>query len=248
MSQSVSSITLASLSVELQQLTQQLQGVRADNHRLAQALIELQARERQQLGQILHDDLGQYVVAMRAQIKLLQMVVDQPQEVAKVAQLLEQYANHLQEGFQSLVQDLYPVKLAHLSLEQLVCGVQAHWQQLHGLQCELHILGSLPHLAKAQQQQLQLLLQEVLTNAKRHGRATQVQLWLQYKQQAWRLLVRDNGSGWVQPQYGVGLHSITARAQMLNAQLHIQTRTDRGWSIYLYVPLGRKNDENTLSR
>lgn len=237
MSQSGQSGVIASISAELQQINVQLQDACADNQRLAQALIEQQDRERKQLGQTLHDDLGQYVVGMRAQIKLLQMVADQPQAVRKVAQLLGQHADYLQHGFQCLVQDLYPVKLEHLSLAQLLHSVQTHWQQLHGGQCNLHILGTPPQLSLAHKQQLYRFLQEVLTNAQRHGQATQVQFWLHYKQQAWRLLVRDNGGGGALQHKGVGLHSMTARAHALNAQLHIQARANRGWSMYLYAPL-----------
>lgn len=242
MQQSVSSVSMASLSVEIQQLTLQLRDARADNQRLAQALIDQQARERQQLGQTLHDDLGQYVVGMRAQIQLLQMVAEQPQAVCKVAQLLEQHANNLLQGFQCLVQDLYPVKLEHLSLAQLLHSVQTHWQQLHGGHCNLHILGTPPQLALAHKQQLYRLLQEVLTNAQRHGQATHVHIWLRYKQQAWRLLVRDNGSGGALQHKGIGLHSMTARAHALNAQLHIQARANRGWSMYLYAPLASEKE------
>lgn len=247
MSQSGQSGVIASISAELQQVTVQLQAARKENHRLAQALIEQQDRERNQLGQTLHDDLGQYVVGMRAQIKLLQIVAEQPQTVRNVAQLLEQHADHLQQGFQCLVQDLYPVKLEHLSVTQLLHSVQTHWLQLHGGHCNLHILGTPPQLSLAHKQQLYRLLQEVLTNAQRHGQATHLHIWLRYKQQAWRLLVRDNGSGGALQHKGVGLHSMTARAHALNAQLHIQARANRGWSIYLYAPLASENNENTLS-
>ena len=246
MQQSVPNVSMASLSVELQQLTLQLQEVRADNQFLAQALVEQKDSERQQLGQTLHDDLGQYVVGIRAQIQLLQMVAEQPQTVCNVAQLLEQHANHLQQGFQCLVQDLYPVKLEHFSVAQLLHSVQKQWQQLHGGQCTLHILAAPPQLSLAHKQQLYRVLQEVLTNAQRHGLATHVHIWLQYKQQAWRLLMRDNGSGGAQPRHGVGLHSMTARASALNAQLHIQARSARGWSIYLCAPVRSENNENTL--
>ena len=248
MPQSVSSITLASLSVEFQQLKQQLHKAQSENQRLTQALVAQSALERQQLGQALHDDLGQYVAGMRAQIQLLNIIAEQPAAIRKVAHVLQQQASHLQQGFQALVRDLSPVPAPSLSLSQLLHKLQGHWQQLHGLQCDGHILGPAPHLAPAQQKHLQLLLQEVLTNAQRHGQATQMCIWLQYKQQSWRLLLRDNGSGGARPNNGIGLHSMTARAHALNAQLHIQARANRGWSIYLYAPLASENNENTLGR
>ena len=241
MLQSVSSITLASLSVELQQLKQQLHKAQSENQRLSHALVAQPALQRQQLGQTLHDDLGQYVAGMRAQIQLLHIIAEQPVAIRKVADVLQQQASHLQQGFQALVRDLSPVPQSSLSVAQLLHNLQQHWQQLHGLHCDVHIQGAVLHLAPAQQQHLQLLLQEVLTNAQRHGHATQVHIWLQYKSQSWHLLLRDNGSGGVPPQYGIGLHSITARAQALNAQLQIQVRANRGWSLYLHAPVPHDN-------
>ena len=241
MLQSVSSITLASLSVELQQLKQQLHKAQSENQRLSQALVALPGLQRQQLGQNLHDDLGQYVAGMRAQIQLLDIIAEQPVAIRKVAHVLQQQASHLQQGFQALVRDLSPVPAPSLSLSQLLHNLQQHWQQLHGLQCDVHIQGTTLHLAPAQQQQLQLLLQEVLTNAQRHGHATHMQVWLRYKHNSWRLLLRDNGRGGARLHDGVGLQSITARAAALNAQLHMQTRADRGWSLYLHAPLSRDN-------
>lgn len=241
MPQSVSSITLASLSLELQQLKQQLHQAQSENQRLSQALVAQSALQRQQLGQALHDDLGQYVAGMRAQIQLLDIIAEQPVAIRKIADVLQQQASHLQQGFQALVRDLSPLPAPSLSLPQLLHNLQEHWQQLHGLHCDVHLLGPAPHLAPAQQQHLQLLLQEVLTNALRHGQATQVHIWLQYKQQSWRLLLRDNGSGGEPLQYGIGLHSITARAQALTAQLQMQTRSDRGWSLYLRAPVPHDN-------
>lgn len=252
MPQSVSSVALASLSIEVQQLQQQLHSAQLENQRLSQALLEQSAVERRRLGQILHDDLGQYVAGMRAQIKLLHIIAEQPVAIRKVADVLQQQASHLQQGFQTLVRDLSPAPVPSLSLAQLLHKLQQHWQQLHGLQCDVHIQGVAPYLAPAQQQHLQLLLHEVLTNAQRHAQATQVQIWLRYKQHFWRVLVRDNGSGGARLHDGLGLHSISLRAAALNAQLHIQARANRGWSIYLYAPLSneipaRIHNENTFS-
>ncbi len=234
------------LLAELKYITLQLQAMSEENTTLRQALITEQERARNHLGQTLHDDLGQYVVAMRAQIKLLHINADQPQKVRNITLVLEEYASQVQHGFHCLVEDLYPVNLEQLTVTQLLHKVQAYWQQLYGGYCTLHILNVPPQLSLAHKQQLQRLLQEVLTNAQRHGHATHIQLWLQYKQQAWRLLVRDNGYGGELSLYGVGLHSISARAHALGAQLSIKARPARGWSLYLCAPLVSETNESTL--
>lgn len=225
------------LAEQFNKMAAALQSAQAENSQLTRALLNLQDTERSRLGQTLHDDLGQYVAGMRAQIKLLQVVREQPQTVLSVAQVLEEHGQQLQTGFRCLVRDLYPAMLDHLSVAQMLEHLQEHWQQSHGGQCRLHVFNTLPLLTVAQKNQLYRFLQEALTNVSRHAQATEVQIWMQYKAGAVRLLLRDNGSGCAVPHQGLGLRSMAERARTLAAQLHIQARSKRGWSIYLYLPM-----------
>ena len=225
------------LAEQFNKMAAALQSAQAENSQLTRALLNLQDTERSRLGQTLHDDLGQYVAGMRAQIKLLQVVREQPQTVLSVAQVLEEHGQQLQTGFRCLVRDLYPAMLDHLSVAQMLEHLQEHWQQSHGGQCRLHVFNALPLLTVAQKNQLYRFLQEALTNVSRHAQATEVQIWMQYKAGAVRLLLRDNGSGCAVPHQGLGLRSMAERARTLAAQLHIQARSKRGWSIYLYLPM-----------
>lgn len=225
------------LAEQFNKMAAALQSAQAENSQLTRALLNLQDTERSRLGQTLHDDLGQYVAGMRAQIKLLQVVREQPQTVLSVAQVLEEHGQQLQTGFRCLVRDLYPAMLDHLSVAQMLEHLQEHWQQSHGGQCRLHIFNALPLLTVAQKNQLYRFLQEALTNVSRHAQATEVQIWMQYKAGAVRVLLRDNGSGCAVPHQGLGLRSMAERARTLAAQLHIQARSKRGWSIYLYLPM-----------
>lgn len=225
------------LAEQFNKMAAALQSTQAENIQLTSALLNLQDTERSRLGQTLHDDLGQYVAGMRAQIKLLQVVYEQPQTVLSVAQVLEEHGQQLQTGFRCLVRDLYPAMLDHLSAAQMLYHLQEHWQKSHGGYCRLNILNKLPVLTVAQKNQLYRFLQEALTNVSRHAQAAEVQIWLQYKAGALRLLLRDNGRGCAAPQPGLGLRSMAERARTLDAQLHIQARSTRGWSVYLYLPI-----------
>ena len=234
------------LAEQFNKMASALQSTQAENVQLTRALLNLQDTERSRLGQTLHDDLGQYVAGMRAQIKLLQVVREQPQTVLSVAQVLEEHGRQLQTGFRCLVRDLYPAMLDHLSVAEMLDNLQEHWQQSHGGLCRLHILGAIPLLSVAQKNQLYRFLQEALTNVSRHAQATEVQIWLQYKDHALRIVLRDNGRGAAVQRQGLGLRSMAERARTLGAQLQIQARLSRGWSIYLYLPLTGENNENII--
>jgi two-component system nitrate/nitrite sensor histidine kinase NarX len=91
--------------------------------------------------------------------------------------------------------------------------------------------------------QIQVLhiIQEALSNARKHARASQV--WLDVQQQpAWRFEVRDDGVGF-QPnddqldETHVGLRIMTERAQRIGADLDIISTPGHGSSIILTLPL-----------
>jgi len=99
----------------------------------------LQERERTYLAQTLHDDLGQYLAGIRAQVCLLRMVADQPTVVEHTAQALELNCERLQQGFRALVQDLYPVVLQHLPLAEAFGLLVSQWQDSQGIDCQLRV-------------------------------------------------------------------------------------------------------------
>lgn len=228
---------VSSSAEQIRTISAQLQSSQEEILQLRAALLQAQEKEKNNLGQTLHDGLGQYVAGMRAQIKLLQLVSEQPLKVQAVAQCLEEQARELHNGFRCLVRDLYPAMLERQDLAQILQNLQYDWQRNHPSVCRLHLVGLLPQLTLQQKTQLYRFFQEALTNVARHAHATEVRIWLQYKQQTLRVLLRDNGKGTAEHQPGLGQHSMAERARMLNAQLHIQKGTTRGWGIYLSVPL-----------
>ncbi|WP_047303318.1 sensor histidine kinase [Pseudomonas fluorescens] len=226
------------LAGHFNRMTATLEQTRADNAQLTQALLAVQERERTYLAQTLHDDLGQYLAGIRAQVCLLRMVSNQPTVVEHTAQALELNCERLQQGFRALVQDLYPVVLQHLPLAEAFGLLVSQWQDSQGIDCQLRVGADLPALPSASKTHLYRLLQEALTNVARHADASQVRVRLQRSARGLRLLVRDNGCGAHQPQRpGVGLHSMAERARSLGGELHILSRPGAGWALALNMPL-----------
>ncbi|KIY42638.1 histidine kinase [Pseudomonas sp. 10-1B] len=215
-----------------------LEQAQADNAQLTQALLAVQEQERTHLAQTLHDDLGQYLAGIRAQVCLLRMVADQPTVVEQTARALALNCERLQQGFRALVHDLYPVALQHLPLAEAFGLLVSQWQASQGIDCRLRVGEHLPLLPGASRTHLYRLLQEALTNVARHADASQVRVRLQRSAKGLRLLIRDNGCGASQPQRpGVGLHSMAERARSLGGELRILSRPGGGWALALNIPL-----------
>lgn len=219
-------------------MTASLEQARADNTQLTQALLAVQEQERTHLAQTLHDDLGQYLAGIRAQLCLLRMVADQPTQVVQTTRTLELDCERLQQGFRALVHDLYPLALQHMPLAEAFGLLVSQWQASQGIDCRLRVGEQLPVLPGASRTHLYRLLQEALTNVARHAGASQVRVRLQRSAKGLRLLVRDNGRGASQPQRpGVGLHSMAERARSLGGELRILSRPGAGWALALNIPM-----------
>jgi signal transduction histidine kinase len=90
--------------------------------------------------------------------------------------------------------------------------------------------------------QLLLIFKESVNNAVRHSGCRQIKVELRIDGAALRLEVADDGRGFdVDREYeGNGLESIRRRAGELGATLTLDSRSGRGTTVRLNLPLGRR--------
>jgi two-component system sensor histidine kinase UhpB len=226
------------LAGHFNQMVSTLEHVQADNSELTQALLALQEHERKHLALALHDDMGQYLSGIRAQLLLLRSMTHNNPAMAATLRALEVNCQHMQESFRGLIRDLYPVVLERLQLGEAIELLVAQWQAAQGICCDLRMGSQLPTLESAQQAHLYRLLQEALTNVARHSGASQVNVRLHRRGGRLALLVSDNGSGAAHiPRPGIGMRSMGERARCLGGRLRLRTRLGSGWLLRLSMPV-----------
>ena len=217
------------LAGQVNAMAQALQQAGADNQALTAALLATQERERTHLAQALHDDLGQILAGMRAQLYLLGACRDSPQQVEAISQRLLETSEQMQQSFRSLVRDLYPVVLERLGLGGAVRQHVEQWQAQQGVPCVLELDEALPVLGEEARAHVFRLLQEALTNVARHAGASRVRVGLTCRGALLQLEVSDDGGGLPTPlREGVGLRSMRERARCLGAALQLHDGEPRG--------------------
>jgi signal transduction histidine kinase len=100
-----------------------------------------------------------------------------------------------------------------------------------------------PHLEKrypAAGMTLYRIVQEALTNAVRHGKATEVSIIIEYLPKEIRFYIRDNGIGVEECKEGYGLRGIRERAEAFGGTVTIET--GQGFSVRGVLYLEDKND------
>jgi signal transduction histidine kinase len=92
----------------------------------------------------------------------------------------------------------------------------------------------------SQQTELQLyrIIQELVSNALKHSKATEIIVQLTQHSEELNVTVEDNGIGFDtnQTREGIGLKNIYSRADMLNAHLNIDSGKGRGTLISIDIP------------
>src|SRR5690606_7480273 len=92
-----------------------------------------------------------------------------------------------------------------------------------------------------QQLQVLFILQEALSNVRKHAEASRVRVWLRNNRD-FELEIADNGIGYDPDEVGqrvdshIGLHIMRERAARLNAVIKLSSRPGAGATVRLVLP------------
>ena len=85
------------------------------------------------------------------------------------------------------------------------------------------------------------IIQEALTNARRHSGAERISVGLEMDGGDLRVEISDDGHGFgPETPPGVGIGSMRERAVLIGGELEIESEVERGTSVRLRVPLSRR--------
>jgi two-component system nitrate/nitrite sensor histidine kinase NarX len=195
------------------------------------------SQERSFIARELHDSIAQSLAFLKIQVQLMQDALDRcnPEQAQSV---LREIDAGVRESYAD-VRELLVHFRTRANAEDIEPALQTtlrKFQQQTGIPATLNMQGNALPLAPDLQIQVLHILQEALSNVRKHARASQV--WLDVQQQPqWRFEVRDNGAGF-DPEYAqdethVGLRIVAERAQRIGATLEARSRSGRGTSIIL---------------
>ncbi len=118
------------------------------------------------------------------------------------------------------------------------------FQQATGIRIEVHY-GEVPqYLGEPLERVIYRLVQEGLTNAFRHGRASEIFISFHLVHQGVEVLVKDNGCGAVlapdAPVSGFGLVGIHERVTELGGTVKVSSKPGCGFTLQVWLPLAKE--------
>lgn len=220
----------------------ELHSALADNRRLMERLLEVQEAERHRLARELHDELGQYLNAIKLDARALITATDE-ETAAVVARRIATSADHVYGTAGNLVRSLRPPALDELGLVAALEACVDAWRQSHpALHVELSAGGALDGLGEKLNLAIYRIVQEALNNCVRHARASTLSVDLTREpdnEGALLLEIRDNGVGLdsaAAGRQGSGLAGMRERALSLGGSFELLSEPGQGVTIRVEVP------------
>jgi two-component system, NarL family, sensor histidine kinase UhpB len=223
-----------------------LEGAIEANRQLAQENLRIQELERKRLARELHDELGQYLNA----IKLDAVSIADAGEAAgaaDAARAIIASVDHVHRAVSDMIARLRPVGLDELGLVAAVEHCVDQWRQrLPGTRFDLSVRGDLEGLGENLDLTLFRLIQEGLTNVYKHANARRVQIVLERLGSVpdgagpLHVSVADDGCGMDPDARGrrFGLSGMRERVEMAGGRFELSSLAGAGLRFEAHLPAG----------
>jgi len=216
--------------------------LRVENHRLyLQAEHQAALAERARLAGEIHDGLAQTLSYLKLRAARIAKWLDETKldrariGLAELQHLLTEAYIDAREAIDGL-----RLKPDAGELNKWLTQVLSDFQSLTTIRVEAN-LPLEANLPPEVQSQLLRIVQEALSNVRKHADATQVRLDWQVDEQWLTLLIADNGLGFEPDDVPVmsrhGLKIMRERAELLDADFQIVNRPDAGTQVVVRLPL-----------
>lgn len=223
---------LGAMAQRLNRMAEQIQNLLHTRRHLAVT------EERNRLARELHDSVKQQVFAAGAQLRAGRNLLEAHdpsgiEHLSHADDLLERVRRELT----TIVRQLRPIDLDERSLSQALQQMGERWSLHTTIALQLQ-LDDTRNLSASAEKALYRVVQEALSNIKKHSQASQAMIELSADASGIHLIIQDNGIGFDPQQRsgGFGLKSIRQRIQRLpGGEMTLRSESEEGTSIHIRI-------------
>ncbi|MDV3427742.1 MAG: sensor histidine kinase, partial [Bacillota bacterium] len=202
-----------------------------------------ETRERNRLAREIHDTLGHALTGISVGIDACLTTIDISSEATK--RQLDVIANVARQAIKDVrrsVNKLRPDALESLSLEEAINNMITNISKV--TKANIFFSDQLKSLKfkPDEEDTIYRIVQEGITNAIRHGEATEIYITISRKDKQLNIVISDNGIGCTEIKKGFGLRHIKERVGLLNGT--VEYDGSHGFLINVNIPIrwGEVND------
>ncbi len=220
-------------------------GLAIDNAHLHEQVADLAvAQERLRIAHEMHDGLAQVLGYVNTKVQAAGLYMKRAKTEEASAQLreLQTAAKQAYSDVRESIVGLRALPGPQRSLEEVLREYLDRWQEMSGVATSLHLDAGI-HLRASQELQLVRIVQEALTNVRKHAKATRAQVDIRRKGHELFATIRDDGLGFNAaarargefPQFG--LSTMRERAESIGGTLVVDSTPGEGTTIRFTLPV-----------
>lgn len=209
---------------------------------LSAHLQSVREEERTRIAREVHDELGQALTALKLDLSWVgdRLSRDQHALNGRVGSMLK-FIDSTIETVRRISAELRPPILDHFGLTAAIEWELHRFNNRAGIECEFRAIPEDITLDQNRSTTVFRVLQEALTNVRRHANATAVKVDLRQDDDELILEVKDNGRGITESQTlaptSLGLIGIRERARMCGGSVRILGSVEQGTTVTVVIPI-----------
>jgi signal transduction histidine kinase len=218
----------------------------SEMRRLSSQILNAQEDERRRIAFELHDQLGQDLSVLKLQIGSIKRNLQKdPKELAEMCRNTLRELDKTIEMVRRISRDLSPSILADLGLTSALRWLIRNFLKHSDIEISTAMEDIKDLFSSDQQIVIYRIIQEILTNIRKHAAATQVYVNIKKNEKRVRFSIEDNGIGFdiqqsaaqYAPEKGLGLAAMNERSKMIGGHFEISSQQGKGTHISFEIPI-----------
>lgn len=205
-----------------------------EQKKIAKAIIIEQERERNYIGQELHDNINQILAGTKM---YLRVASNKSKEVKELIQYPMELIDTSIEGIRSLCHNMV-TPLNDIDLEGLTRDLLNKLEQNVKIKTQLSCVLFNKELSDDLKLTIYRIIQELLNNVQKYAEADTVKVEIRSNKKFISIVVKDNGKGFVldKKRKGIGISNIINRVKSFDGEIDIKSETGQGCITSIKIP------------
>lgn len=208
---------------------------------LLHATILTQEKERHRIAKDLHDDIGSKLNIIFLNICRLQKHKKVHPDIGAITEEVTTVINTTIDSIRYISHELLPPALEDFGLVETIRELQHNFNTAGNIHISFTSTGSGNKIGNSLiELNLFRVIQELITNSIRHGKATEIDINLSIEESVITFFYKDNGVGFdstnMESKKGLGMKNIESRIRIINATYEITSLPEEGTQIFISIP------------
>ncbi len=207
---------------------------------LEKEVIEIEEKERERIGQDLHDSLGQQLTGILLNVKTLENNIKNkisPDDLAHLLETERMIKDSINQT-RTMARTLIPVKLQTEGLAHALEDLAGFARSVYKHEVITEIDENIKELNIITETQLYHIAQEAINNSLKHSNSRTIELGLNVVQSELVLSIKDDGEGLRSGKKdGIGINIMKYRANLINGTIFLHSEKGEGTLVLCRVPL-----------